>query len=68
MGVNRVKKLNEIVSFIREKKRVPATIVAIKFGYSYKYFKYSVLKELMTLFNDIKIEKQGEIEYIVAGD
>ena len=57
---------NQIVEYIRKKKKVKLTQVATRFGFSRHYFKYHVLKALRELYDDIKIVKVDGIEYVIS--
>ena len=46
--------LAQIINAISERKRERIAKLALEFGYSYKYFKYSIVPELMTMAPCIK--------------
>jgi len=62
---SRIYLLNRIAQFIRERGEVPLAIVALKFRYSYKHFKYAILPELLALFDNIIVIRRNGREFLV---
>ena len=63
--VERRKRLARLVSYVVERKKEKVTKLAAMAGYSYKYFRYAVIPEILTLSECLTYNKeQDEIVYI----
>jgi len=57
--------LEEIVKIIRANGRVRIAELAVQLGYSYLYFKYSIVKTLLALHKDIVLVRENGVDYLV---
>ena len=57
--------LEEIVRVIRAKGKMRLADLAAQLGYSYFYFKYSIVKTLLALNGDIVLVRENGVDYLV---
>lgn len=58
--------IHEIVELVRRKGAVPISFFVLKYNLSYHYFKYTIVKLIMQLHDDIIVTKKGDKEYLVS--
>lgn len=65
--VERRKRLARLVSHVVERKKEKVTKLAMMAGYSYKYFRYAVIPEILALSECLTYDKEhDEIIYICS--
>jgi len=56
--------LSWIVNVIRERGRVKVGELAAMLGVSYTYFRYSIVKVVTAVYDDIVLIKESGVEYL----
>jgi len=57
--------LDGIAGRVREAGKIELARLAQEFGYSLHYFKQTILKEVRARHREVKVVKEGDVEYAV---
>jgi hypothetical protein len=65
MPVTKPQSLEWIVSVIRERGKIKVAELAAVLGVSYHYFRYSIVKLLTAIYEDIILVRENGVDYLV---
>ena len=58
--------LPQIAELVRKKKKIPISLLAMKYNMSRHYFRYNVIKALLEIYDDIRIIREDGREFLVS--